>query len=58
MLAPWKKPRLGEKSRPQPPTYLRNIEKVKTEEKSWYQYVFLGLAWENEATDEGKERSS
>jgi hypothetical protein len=24
----------------------------KKEKKSWYQYVFLGLAWENEATEE------
>jgi hypothetical protein len=44
--------RLGEKYQPQPPTYLRNIEKGKKEKKSWYQYVFLGLAWENEATEE------
>jgi len=57
MLAPWKKPRLREKSRPQSPTYLRNIEKEKTEKKSWYQYIFLGGARENEATEEGKERS-
>jgi hypothetical protein len=34
------------------PTYIRNIEKGKREKKSWYQYVFLGLAWENEATAE------
>jgi hypothetical protein len=36
----------------QPPTYLRNIEKGKKEKKSWYQYIFLGVAWENEATEE------
>ena len=24
------------------PTYLRNIERGKSKEKSWYQYVFLG----------------
>ena len=41
-----------EKSQPQPYTYLRNIEKVKKEKKSWYQYVFLGVARENEATEE------
>jgi hypothetical protein len=41
------------KSRPQPPTYLRNIEKGKREKKFWYQYVFLGVARENEATEEG-----
>jgi hypothetical protein len=34
------------------PYYIRNIEKGKREKKSWYQYVFLGLAWENEATAE------
>ena len=36
----------------QPPIYIRNIEKGKKEKKSWYQYVFLGLARENEATEE------
>ena len=41
-----------EKSQSQPHTYLRNIEKGKKEKKSWYQYVFLGLVWENEATEE------
>jgi hypothetical protein len=41
-----------------PPTYLRNIEKEKTEKKSWYQYVFLGGARVNEATEEGKDTSS
>jgi hypothetical protein len=56
-LVPWKNPNLGEKSRPQPPTYLRNIEKEKTEKKSWYQYVFLGGARVNEATEEGKDAS-
>src|SRR5713101_1208786 len=45
-------PALGEKYQPQPPIYLRNIEKGKKEKKSWYQYVFLGLAWEHEATEE------
>jgi hypothetical protein len=28
--------------------YLRNIEEGKKEKKSWYQYVFLGVARENE----------
>jgi len=32
----------------QPHIWLRNIEKGKKEKKSWYQYVFLGLARENE----------
>jgi hypothetical protein len=41
-----------EKSQPQPHTYLRNIEIGKKEKKSWYQYVFLGLALENKATEE------
>jgi hypothetical protein len=44
-----KVPRPVEKSQQQPHTYLRNIEKAKKEKKSWYQYVFLGLARENEA---------
>jgi hypothetical protein len=35
------------------PTYLRNIEQGKKEKKSRYQYVFLGLARENEATEGG-----
>jgi hypothetical protein len=26
------------------PTYVRNIEKGKSQKKSWYQYIFLGLA--------------
>ena len=39
-----KVPRPVEKSQPQPHTYLRNIEKAKKEKKSWYQYVFLGVA--------------
>jgi hypothetical protein len=47
---------LLEKPRPQASTYLRNIEKGKKEKKSWYQYVFLGVARENEATDEEQER--
>jgi hypothetical protein len=33
---------------------LRNSERGKSKEKSWYQYVFLGVARENEATVEGK----
>ncbi len=41
-----------EKSQPQPYIYLRNIERAKKEKKSWYQYVFLRLVWENEATEE------
>ena len=44
-------------SRTQPHTYLRNIEKGKKEKKSWYQYVFLGLARENEATEENMDGS-
>src|SRR5271157_347527 len=39
------------------PTYSRNSERGKKEKKSRYQYVFLGLARENEATEEGKDRS-
>jgi len=39
-----KVPRPVEKSQPQPHTYLRNVEKAKKEKKSWYQYVFLGVA--------------
>jgi len=35
---------------------LRNIEEGKTEEKSWYQYFFLGLAQNGETSEEGKER--
>jgi len=31
---------------------LRNIEKGKREKESWYQYVFLGVARENVATEE------
>jgi hypothetical protein len=45
---------LGEKCQAKPLTYLRNIEKGKKEKKSWYQYVFLGIARGNEATDEGQ----
>ncbi len=26
------------------PTYVRNIQKGKKEKKSWYQYIFLGVA--------------
>jgi len=26
------------------PTYVRNIEKGKSQKKSWYQYIFLGFA--------------
>jgi hypothetical protein len=37
------------------PTYLRNLEKAKKEKKSWYQYVFLGVARENETT-RGRKR--
>jgi len=33
------------------------IEQGKKEKKSWYQYVFLGLARENEATEEARIRS-
>jgi hypothetical protein len=42
-----------EKSRSQPHTYLRNIQKGKREKKSWYQYVFLAsrLREEGEAED-------
>jgi hypothetical protein len=47
-----------EKSQSQPHTYLRNIEKGKKEKKSWYQYVFLRLAWENEATEEVRRDKS
>jgi hypothetical protein len=39
----------------QPPIYLRNIEEGKKGKKSWYQYVFLGVARENETTT-GRKR--
>jgi hypothetical protein len=39
----------------QPPIYLRNIEEGKKEKKSWYQYVFLGVAREIEITT-GRKR--
>jgi hypothetical protein len=39
----------------QPPIYLRNIVEGKKEKKSWYQYVFLGVARENETTT-GRKR--
>jgi hypothetical protein len=35
-LNPPEKSKLAENSRSQPSTYLRNIQKSKTEEKSWY----------------------
>jgi hypothetical protein len=37
------------KSRSKPPTYLRNIEKGKRENKSWYQYIFSEFARESPA---------
>src|ERR1700730_7561642 len=49
-LNPPEKSKRAEHSRSRPSTYLRNIEKRKKEKKSWYQYVFLGVARENEAT--------
>jgi len=48
------KSQAGGKSRPQPPTYLRNIAKRKKEKESWYEYVFPGVARDNEATEEGQ----
>src|SRR5260370_14880280 len=51
-LIPWSGPRLPEKSRPQPHTYLRNIQKGKRGKKSWYQYVFLASL----LRDEGESR--
>ena len=33
------------------PTYIRNVEKAKKEEKSWYQYVFLGVTIKSETTE-------
>src|SRR5260370_41634299 len=47
--------RLRGKYRTLLPTYLRNIENAKKEKKSWYQYVFLGVARENETTT-GRKR--
>jgi hypothetical protein len=37
--------------------FLRNIEKGKKEKKSWYQYVFLGIAPENEPQTKGRKGS-
>ena len=37
---------------PNLPIYIRNVEKAKKEKKSWYQYVFPGVAIKSETTGE------
>jgi hypothetical protein len=48
------RPRAGREISTTAPYLLRNIEKGKKEKKSWYQYVFLEAAGQNDATD-GRE---
>jgi hypothetical protein len=49
---------LAENSLPQASTYVRNMENGKKEKKSWYQYVFLGVARQDVATWGGIGASS
>ena len=46
---------LPDKSHSQPSTYLRNIEKGKSQKKSWYQYIFFMRACQTKSGPQPRE---